>query len=606
VGLTSTLSAPYFTGQTRSEQVPHKFDVSLNGRGYMVDLQADADAFSRRSIPLLRNQANTGDQFGEASLNPEELWRRSQDSFDHGAGQTYLDREDSDRRRFRSSKGVDVWTRWALSLLPDTASRRTSTASNLALMPAGDNLYLTDGADLLRTTDLTTWTAITGLPATAPASVTSDGFNVFTAHGGDGVYRTTRGAGDATSYATGTVTLLGYIKGRLMAAAGSSVYNITASGTLPAALFTHPNTDFTWIGFAGGPTLPVIYAAGFSGDKSLVYRTAIKADGTGLDAMIVAGELPDGEIVRSIDSYLGFVLLGTDEGVRFCATDSQGNLQIGALIRTGVPVRCFEGQDRFVWFGWSNYDAASTGLGRMDLTAFPTSGLLAPAYASDLMADGQGAVTTVVSFGRLRLFTVSGLGVFGETSEKVESGTLDSGLITYGLSDPKVAVFVDVRLSDLSGSNSAWLAVDGGEFVQLGTRGGDSDDEAFQAGQIDGESFEVRHELVRSATSATAGPVVTRWTLRSYPKTTRGEIFTVPLLLHETVTDRGDVEVPVDVAVELAELLVLQTSRQLFIYQVGEETHTVLLEDSVFAYSHRTSDGRAWNGTHNVKLKGVG
>lgn len=597
MGLTAVISSPLFTGQTRSEEVPHRWDVSLNGRGFMVDLAAGdgSESFSRRSIPLLRNQANTGDQFGEGSLNPEELWRRSQDSWDHGAGQTYLDREESDRRRFRSSKGIDVWTRWAMSLLPDTASRRASTNTNLQLVPAGNNLYLTDGAALLRSTDAATWTTVTGTPAAAPSSIVSDGFNVFTAHGASGVYSTTRGGTTASAYNPLACTLLGYVKGRLMAANGSSIFNIT-SGAAPAALYTQPNSDFAWVGFAEGQA--AIYAAGFSGDKSLVYRTAIKADGTALDVPVIAGELPDGEIVRSIGGYLGFVVLGTDKGVRFCATDAAGNLTIGTLIRTNSPVRCFEGQDRFVWFGWSNYDTVSTGLGRLDLSTFIAS--LTPAYASDLMATGQGAVTSVVTFGDVRIFTVSGVGVFGQTADLVASGTLDSGLISYGLSDPKIAVYVDVRLSDTAGGNRVHFAVDGGGFMQIGERL--DDDTPFQVGQLTGEQFEIRNELLRS-TLTTTGPTVARVTLRAYPKPTRGEIFTVPLMLDEKVLDRAGGEVRVDVDAALRDVLRLQDTRSLVVYQVGSESHTVLVDDTQYLYRSRTSDGKAWNGTLLARLK---
>lgn len=603
MSLSVLLSAPYFTGQTRSEQVPGKFDVSLNGRGYMVDLEAGSDAFSRRSIPLLRNQANTGEQYAESSLNPEELWRRSQDSWDHGAGQLHLDREDSDRRRFRSSKGIDVWERWSMRLLPDTTSKRASAATNLALAPVGDNLYLIDGTTLQRTTSLSgtsTWTAVTGLPAAAPSSIASDGFSVWTAHGASGVYSTTRGAATSSVYNTLAADLLGYVKGRLMAASGASLYNIT-SGTVPAALYTQPNSDFRWVGFAEGQA--AIYAAGFSGDKSLIYRTAIKQDGTALDVPIIAGELPDGEIVRSIGGYLGYVLLGTDQGVRFCAADQTGNLTVGTLIRTTGAVRCFEGQDRFVWFGWENYDAASTGLGRLDLSTF--IGALTPAYASDLMATAQGSVTSVVTFGGRRVFTVSGVGVFQQSSNLVAFGTLDSGLISYGLADPKVAVYVDARLSTIVGTNNAYLSTDGGSFMQIGTRTGASDTAAFQAGQVSGEVFEIRSELLRSTAAPTTGPVVSRLALRAYPKPEQGEIFTVPLMLRETVKDRQEVEVFFDVRAALDELTELRRRRTLVVYQIGTESHTVLIDDTQFVYESKTSDGRAWNGTCLVRMKAL-
>lgn len=576
--------------------------MSLNGRPYMIDT-ARMEEFTRRSIPLLRNQANTGEQFGEGSLNPEELWRRNQDSWDHGAGQTHYDREDSDRRRFRASKGVDVWTRWQLSLLPDTTSKRASAALNLELMPVGDQLYLTDGASLLRTASLTgtpTWTVVTGTPVTAATSMTSDGFAVFTAHGADGIYRTERGAGTTASHVTGTVALVGYVKGRLMAANGASLYNIIAGGLLPSPLYTQPNSDFRWVGFAEGQA--AIYAAGFSGDKSLIYRTAIKQDGTALDVPIIAGELPDGEIVRAVGGYLGFILLGTDKGVRFCAVDSSGNLTVGSLIRTTSPVRCFEGQDKYVWFGWENYDGTSTGLGRLDLSTFIAP--LTPAYASDLMVTGQGAVRSVITFGDGRVLAVSGLGVFQQSTDRVSSGTLDTGLISYGLSDPKVAMFLDVRLASTAGENRAYLSADGAAFVLIGTRSGPATS-AFQAGEVVGETFEIRQELVRSAADLTSGPVITRQTLRSYPSPASGEIFTVPVLLHEKVVTLADDEHVLDPAHELDLQIRLRQSRALVVMQLGCEAFTVLLDDSVWAPSHPSSDGCGWNGTHILKMKAV-
>lgn len=600
------LDAPYFTGVTTSSEVPGKYDISLNGHPYMLDLKMDDSNFTRQSIPLLRNQADTGGEPGEQSLSPEELWRRSQSDWTHGAGQTYRDREDSDPKRFRSSKGVNVWEPWALQLLPDTSSKRASANANLSLIPVGTYLYLTDGTALLYTQSLTgapVWTTVTGTPAAA-TSIASDGFNVWTAHGASGIYKTTRGAAASASQTTGTVSLLGYVKGRLMAAQGPSLYNVinfTGVAALPAALYTHPNSDFTWVGFAEG--LSAIYAAGFSGDKSLIYRTATKADGTALDVPVVAGELPDGEVVRSIGAYLGYILLGTDKGVRFCAADASGNLTIGALIRTTSPVYCFEGQDRFVWFGWSNYDSASTGLGRLDLQTFTFA--LTPAYATDLMATGQGTVLSVATFGDVRVFAVSGLGVFGESTNRVASGSLDSGLITYGIPDTKVSVFLDVRLRNVAGTNTQYVSADGGPFANIGSRSDVASTTPFQVGQVSGETFEVRTVLARSATDPTTGPIVTRTTLRSYPRPKRGEVFTVPILLHEQMVNRTGGEFRINPADELTTLLSLQSTRQLVTYQVGMASYTVLLDDSIFTYSHRTHDGRGWNGTCLVKLKAL-
>ena len=48
-----------------------------------------------------------------------------------------------------------------------------------------------------------------------------------------------------------------------------------------------------------------------------------------------------------------------------------------------APVQSMVGNNRFVYFGWNNYDGESTGLGRMDLSTFIDT--QAPALTSDLM-----------------------------------------------------------------------------------------------------------------------------------------------------------------------------------------------------------------------------
>lgn len=590
-------ATPFFTGSSLSSEVPSRFHCSLAGRGYMIDT-ARLEDFTRRSIPLLRQQADSSDAPGEATLSPEELWRRSQDSWDHGAGQTYLDRGDSDNRRFRTSKGVDVWERWALQLLPDTTQARSSANTNLRLATAGSRLYALDGTALVYTTNLSAFTTVTGTPGAA-TSIASDGFSVFTAHGASGIYSTNTGTGAAASMTTGTVSLVGYVKGRLMAANANSLYNVTSFtvAALPAALYTHPNTGFTWVGFAEGQA--AIYAAGYAGDKSLIYRIALKPDGTALDVPVVAGELPDGEIVRSIGGYLGYVLLGTDKGVRFCSTNSDASLTIGSLIPTGAAVQCFEGQDRFVWYGLTNYDATSTGLGRMDLQTFTFT--LTPAYASDLMVTGQGAVLDVVTFLNKRVLAVSGLGFYTQSTNKVASGILDSGLITFGLPDLKTAVKLDVKVREAVDTNRAYISVDGGAFTLVGTRSS-AEVDPFIVGEQSGETFEVRHELLNADVDLTAGPVITRYTLRAYPRPAQGEIFTVPVLLHEKVKTRTNDYFQRPDA-ELSLLLGYRETKELLAFQIGSEAHTVLVDDAIFAYSHLTTSGTAWNGTALLRLK---
>lgn len=589
----------FFTGGGLSAEVPHLFPVGLDGEGYLVDYESKA--FKRSSITLLRQQADSSNLPGEQSINPEDLWRRAQESWHHGAGQNYLDRRESDDARFRRSKGLDVWTPWQLSLLPEVTLKRASIASNQNLVVAGTRLYVVDGTSIVWTTDLSAYTAVTGLPGVAAVGIASDGHTVYTAHAASGIYTTNKGTNAAASWVTGTVNVIGYAKGRVMAANANILYNPTAAGALPAPLYTHPNADFTWVGFAEGPGS--IYAAGYSGDKSLIYRTQVRADGTALDIPVVAGELPDGEVVRSIQGYLGFILLGTDRGVRFCTTDGQGNLIPGRLIDIGASVRCFEPQDRFVWFGWTNYDSGASGLGRIDLSVFTAPST--PAYASDLLAPVQGIVGAVVTLGNLRAFVVQGSGLWVEGANRVASGSLESGVMTYGMPDAKIAMFLQARHQALAGSVGLALSIDGGAYVTLGTGvTSGSIESVFGANQARGEKFEIQTTLSRSGTAPTTGPVLTRHTLRTYPGPNRGEIFLVPLVLYEVIEVRGT-ERPQDVRGRLNHIRQLIRDHRLVPYQEGNDQYSVFVEDYEWVPEKENEDGSFFDGICTVKLKSV-
>jgi hypothetical protein len=546
----------------------------------MIDDQGDT--WVHQGIESLRTQADQAPTPSERSLNPQGLWRRAQDSWHHGAGQTFRDREGADQYRYRSSKGIDPWTFYEISLLPDTDQKLTSANTNLFLAVAGSRIYVADGTALKYTTDITpgtpTWTTVTGTSGAAITGLASDGFTVYIADGAS-IYTTDSGASSASSYNTLNSEVIGFVKGRIMVATDNIVYNVT-SGSAPAALWTHPNTAFVFVGFAEGQN--ALYMAGWAGDKSLIYKTSIEADGTALDIPTVAGRLPDGEVIHGIGGYLGFILLGTDRGVRFCQPDGDGNLQIGPLIETGSAVRCFEGQHRYVWFGWDDYDSTSTGLGRMDLTAFPETvdtGARVPAYASDLMATTTGAVLSAATFQDIRVFTVSGVGVFAETTTRVASGTIESGLIGFGLPDPKIAISLDIRTEELVGSYSAAIDVDGGGYSTTGTQTDtDSTVAVFPVQRAVGERFELRLTLTRDVT---LGPVITRWTLKATPGANDGanEYMVTPFLLHDTLRLPSGQEVHCDVKFERDAIKALRQSRQAVTYQENDQSFVVQVEN---------------------------
>lgn len=626
--LSTSFSGPYYTGGGLSAEVPGVFPIGIDGRSYLLDL--NSNQFKRQSIPLLRAQADQGSRPTEASLNPDDLWRRVMETWHKGSGQRYFDRDDSDSARFYQSENVDVWTKWQLTLLPAVKQIEVATDTNLFLVAAGTRYYECEGQVLRFATSIAvpSFTTVTGTPAANITSITSDGHFIYTAFGASGIYKSNKTISTAASWITGTVGgPIAFVKGRLMAANLNSIYNITSDPTaagpfaLPAALKTQANSDFVWVGFAEGQG--VIYAAGFSGDKSLIYGTTIKPDGTALDEPVVRGELPDGEIIRAIQGYLGFVVVGTDQGVRFATADGQGNLTLGPLIRT-AKCECFEPQDRFVWFGWNGTAAVvSSGLGRMDLSTF--TGPLTPAYTADLRAGSDtasivtGAVVSCITFFEggvdYRIFGVAGAGVYAQDTKKCVNGTIDSGQITYGIFDKKFGMFLDVRMNPMLTPNTAvspdapgfelFVSADDAAFISLGTHSlVSSTGFVFPVGQRDARKFEFRLKINRANTTTLADTFF-RMTFRSYPAPRRIESFMVPLMFYEDLNLPQGNQRHFDVQDNINFITTIVNDRRLVTYQEPNATFSVLIEDYEFQPHHMTRDGKTWNGTMLVRLKTV-
>ena len=591
-------SPAFFAGTATSGLTPWPFPISLGGHYYGIQWDKDSIGvwgakFKRASLPLLRTQADNSNTPGEQSISPEQFWRRSQDTWQFGQGQIHLDRANSEIRRYNYSNGIDPWTPWQLKLLNDVTNVYSTTNTGLRCQTVGSYVYIVDGGTVkFSSSALSSWTTVA--PSGSPASAvdfTTDGYNIWEARGTSGIYTSTIAGTTSASYATSskTINLVRFCKSRLMAASSDGVlYNITKSGALSGSdiLLDLTARNMKWVDIVGGQSQ--IYAAGYSGDKSYIYRTAILADGTALAVPTVAGQLPDGEIVRSLGEYMGYIFIGSDLGFRFCTVNSDGSLTIGALIKTPAPVYCFEGQDHYVWYGLSNYDE-NTGLGRIDPTNF--NGTLIPAYSSDLMVRGTettpvtGTVGSVGTFGSKRIFSVDGKGIYLEASVPVSSGYFVSGVISYGISDPKVAMYVDLKHEPLVGSVAVGIVADTDDTdIDIenantigisATAGSVSPDFAFPAGQLKGENFQIVLKLTSNGTNS---PIVTRWTLRSYPTPVRTAQWDVPIMIYPTVT-LGDKDWDQNSDVELDYLFGLHQSQEVVTLQVSDNSYQVVMYD---------------------------
>ena len=596
MGLTATFSEPYFTGGASAQEiVPYIYPLALDGIGFLVDDKQEGE-WHDESIPVLRQQFDQSSSPSENSLNPEALWRRSVDSWHKGAGQEILDSEESNPFRFRSSKGIDIWDKWQLKLLPDTEKVFTAAEDNTFLLAVNSRLFVVEGTGIHFTDDGgATWDTVDNSPATDILSVTTDGYYIYATIGTD-VYRFEALAANpdfGAVWNTLNCTLIKFVKGRLMAANANSIYEIESSAA-PAAHYTHGNSNFTWVDFTEGPR--AIYAAGKINSVSTIYRIGILEDASGLDAPFVTAQIP--EEILSMGTFLGFVFAGTDIGVRFAVTDSSGDLTIGALLETGSPCYTFEGRGQQVWFGWDNYDATSTGLGRFSFEEFSSLENLAPAYASDLMATATGKVLGIVTVDGVRYFTVSGVGLYAELTDKVASGELESGLFNYGYTGKKIALYGDVQHSSTDGTHELYFReVDTVTYTSVGSQ------DTVALGEVEGFAFEWKI-VVNRGVDTEVTPIIRTVTIRSEPIVKSSEFLIIPLLLAFKYRI-GNREIPRNPEADLALIKDWRKERTIITCVQGQEQSSVQVAD--YTYRRRLVKdnqlGFRMDGTCTVKLK---
>ena len=605
---------PYFSGSAVSSLVPNVFPIAIDGRPYMVDQKSGR--FGRTYEQRVRDSQDISTAPGEAAINPGGLWRRGQDSWHLGAGQQYADTADAKDYQFYKSKGIDVWTKGQVSLLNATKLSLDNASTSQHMVVCGTRVYVALNGDVKFTTDpyasSPTWTAVVdtaGAPA-APtgtvAAMATDGTNVYLAYPTDGVRQVIPSVDPAlisnTKFVTGTDSyyMLGFAKGFMFGAHDKNLRQISGAGATTDRIVID-DTAWRWVGVATGQN--AVYAAGYSGATSLVYKITVKTDGT-LDTGVVALELPTGEIVSSISGYLGFILIGTNKGVRYCSTDAQSNLVAGPIIPTSGSVQKFTSEDRYTYFTWSNYDGVSSGLGRLDLSTFVAPNQ--PAFATDLMYTSTNNVLSVATFNSKRLFCVSGIGVIAEDSSSlVASGEIESGTYRWGIPDRKFVAKVDTRATPLVGSITQYLNIDDAGWLELNTWDDVGDTENSTNG-TDTHAIEAafKFKLTRHATVTSTGPTMTRWMSRAYVAPYRSQQFVIPILLHNTIRVR-DKEYFYDVEEHQTFFDSLIESPRIIVLQIGTFTHSVIVDDVEWGPSDAHGNYWSFEGTLIVTLRSV-
>ena len=538
------------------------YDIAIGGQPFLLGA-SDKYPYQRQTATYRKQQFDNSKEIGEQSF--EGWWLRSQSSFHQGAGINYLDPYLSENVQFRfnDSAGVDVWTPGQVTMLSDTENVFT-LSDNVNMFGATDSLdqdcvFVSSNTTLTRiAADGTDATVAYGGSGTNITSLTQDGLNYYAAND-TGIYRgslTGTGATGSIYYQTGDRTVMGFVKQRLVAAIGPSVYEITtstgATGPLVAdKRYTHPDTNWRWTSIVEGPQ--AVYASGYRGTNSSIFKFSLSTAGVmpTLTQAVTAADFPDDEHVTALGVYLGtYMLIGTNRGIRVGIIDANGDISYGPLTyekSTSSHTLSFAFKDRFAYATITNGIDGKSGLIRIDLSQETEPGRYA--YAKDLSSGATGncrAVAFIGDTGRVA-FAVADSGVyFQHATNKVASGFLDTGYIRYATIEKKYFKLIKPRFNTpmFGTCTISTKEVDGDVTSIITIANGTPALNTDLATNIatPQEELAFRFTFGRDTSDTTKGPVFDGYQVKSLPAVVRARQLTIPLVNYDFETDRYGIQ----------------------------------------------------------------
>ena len=562
------------------------YDMAIAGMPF-VSAITDKNEYNRETAPFKKDQFDNGQEPGEQSITG--WWLRSQMSFHSGAGLNFYDpltNDESGHYRFADSRGIDVWTKGQATLLKDcteghitTGAVRTTTNKRpfqtLRSIQWTESSTVFDGCllhdeydvDKIKVDDpnnpvhFIDYNSGTDSPVYAICDNGTTAFWITNTATKKTVYKKPLNgiASDNSDRSVvfdeaGTVSnaIMEYVKDRIVLCADNKVYEFAPnhSGPIPAALYTHPASTHTYSSITASG--PAIYIAGYNGIQSTIQKFTLNTSGAmpTLSSAITAAELPVGEIVHKIYYYLGFMLIGTNKGIRVASvSDQDGSLNYGPLIvETDQPCYDFAARNHYVWCATGV--AGTPGVIRLDL-----SNEISPlvfAYANDLNIDDvTGHQTTACAFadGTNRLMFATAYNstnghVYVESASTLRaSGYLITGNIRFSTLEPKNFKRLVGRGDFRKGSLTLeTIDVDGTEYehitydavvpsIEVGTNQPSSSREYVA----------YKFAFNRDATTTSTGPIFKGYQAKATIATPRQRLIEYPVYNFDTEADRNGV-----------------------------------------------------------------
>ena len=347
--------------------------------------------------------------------------------------------------------------------------------------------------------------------------------------------------------------------------AGTAV--LTTNNDLP--IYAHPNATWKWTGICEGPN--AIYAAGYSGDSSTVYRLSLDTTGNVplLNKAVTAADMPKGEYVTALGSYIGkYMVFGTNKGVRVGQIDTSGFVSSGYItygpltvvtngydpasgtVLTGSPVLAITFNDRYAYCTVTNYidngdGTYSSGLVKIDLSREIAPNLMA--YATHLRLPGTAVASDVTIWGRSNKLVIgmASNGTYIQSDSLCGSGYIQTGLIRYLTLEDKHFKLVKLNLQNpITGNVKLSTVLDDGTITDVITV-----DENFNTSldiatnlATERPSLALRFTLYPT-TLLTSATVFAGYQLKALPAVHRQRVITIPLMNYDFEGDRYNMPV---------------------------------------------------------------
>jgi hypothetical protein len=559
-GIPYVLSNP--AGSTAYTPTGPAYEVAFAALPFFL-ANSDEQPYRRVTAQYRKQQIDQSREAGEQTLTG--WWVRSQSSFHLGAGIKFFEpqQEESLRFQYTESKGLDVFTRGQATLLNDTASFYAgAAAAQLIGVNDGTNdcILVTDGTALKKITSAAVSSTYTQAgTASTIFSLTTNGKQYFFINGSHvhrGNLAGTTSDTEIYNASSTTRATIRYVKQRLIAAIGSAIYELdpnNASGALPTALFTHPNSSWVWSSIAEGPQ--AIYISGYdpNGTSSSVFKIGldtVNSTALGFPDLLtptVVIDMPQGERINDFDVYLGtYAVLATSLGFRVGVSDATGDIQYGPLLFRDAACNSIAFRDSYAYIA-TLVDGAA-GLVRVDLSTTVIGNSLFFPWAWDLIATGTTTTASQVAFfgNSDRAAFTNGNNTWAEsTTSLVASGYLRTGFIRYNTLETKIYKLMQARIDTTNGG----INIDSIDSVdteyRIGTfsQGASVPEINVSYPTTAQEYLGFRFTLSRSATDVTKGPLFTGYQLKSLPAVPRQRLIQYPVFCYDHESDKFGNEV---------------------------------------------------------------